>query len=29
LKISPQALKPGTALEIKCKCKTLNYLMGA
>lgn len=29
LKITPQALKPGTALEIKCKCKTLNYLMGA
>ncbi len=29
LKITPQALKPGTALEIKCGCKTMNYLMGA
>lgn len=29
LKITPQALKVGGALEIKCACKTMNYLMGA
>ena len=29
LKITPQALKVGTALEVKCACKTMNYLMGA
>ena len=29
LKVTNQrALKPGEALEIKCACKTLNYLMG-
>lgn len=31
MKITPNALKPGTALEIKCAsrtCKTMNYLMG-
>ena len=29
LKITPEALKLGAALEIKCACKTMNYLMGA
>ena len=31
LKITPDALKRGTALEVKCwkrGCKTMNYLMG-
>lgn len=27
-KVTPEALKPGEALEIKCGCKTMNYLMG-
>jgi phage FluMu protein Com len=28
LKITPVALKAGAALEIKCGCKTMNYMMG-
>jgi hypothetical protein len=28
LKITPDALKPSSALEVKCACKTMNYLMG-
>lgn len=27
-KVTPDALKPGAALEIRCECKTKNYLMG-
>lgn len=29
LKVTPDPLKRGAALEVKCACKTLNYLMGA
>lgn len=27
-KVTADALKPGTALQIRCECKTNNYLMG-
>lgn len=29
LKVTPNPLKRDAALEVKCACKTLNYLMGA
>lgn len=30
LKVTQQnALKPGEAIEIKCNCKAMNYLMGS
>lgn len=28
LRIDPSALKPHKALEVKCKCDTMNYLIG-
>jgi len=28
LRIDAEALKPGKALEVKCKCDALNYRVG-